>query len=161
MIGPRYAPGCLPPLLERLIDVELSEHSDRLDANRLQGSDLRASVARAIARLLDTRRHVPLAEAAAGGPLTVLDYGIPDFGNRSPLDLDARVLLGLAIRHAIRAFEPRLKDPSVEVLLPVAAGRDLEVIVTGQIFDGRITEPVVFRRTQAGDISDMEPDGVG
>ena len=161
MIGPRYVAGCLPPLLERLIDVEPSEHSDRLDANRLQGSDVRASVARAIARLLDTRRHVPLAEAAAGGPLTVLDYGIPEFGNRSPLDSDARLLLGLAIRHAIRAFEPRLQEPSVEVLSPVAAGRDLEVIVTGQIFDGRITEPVVFRRTQAGDISDMEPDGVG
>jgi type VI secretion system lysozyme-like protein len=161
MIGPRYLPGCLPPLFERLIDVEPLENSDQLDANRLQGRDLRASVARAIARLLDTRRHVPLADAAAGGPLTVLDYGIPDFGNRSPMDADARLQLGLAIRHAIRAFEPRLKEPSVEVLPPMAAGRDLEVLITGQIFDGRITEPVVFRRTQAGDVSDTDPDGVG
>lgn len=161
MIGPRYLPGCLPPLLERLIDVEPSERSDRLDASHLHGPDVRLSVARAIARLLDTRRHVPLADAAAGGHLTVLDYGIPDFGNRSPLDADARLMLGHAIRHAIRAFEPRLQEPSVEVLPPVAAGRDLEVIVTGQIFDGRITEPVVFRRTQAGDISDVEPDANG
>jgi type VI secretion system protein ImpF len=153
-------------LLQRLVEFESSERSgtleqlDRADANFLRGADLRESVVRAIRRLLDTRRHVPLAEAAKGGDLTVLDYGIPDFGNRSPADSEARLLFGLAIKHAIKAFEPRLKDADVEVVAPVIGGRDLEVIITGSISDGRIAEQVTFRRTSAGKVINGEPDPV-
>ncbi len=158
MIGPRYVSGCLPPLLERLIDVDPLGQASSADSNLLQGADLRESVARAIGRLFDTRRNVPLAEAAKGGDLTVLDYGIPDFGNRSPTDSEARFLFGLAIKHAIIAFEPRLKDVDVEVLAPSDNGRDLEVIITGSISDGRIAEQVTLRRAGTGLATKTEPD---
>ena len=148
MIGPRYVSGCLPPLLERLIDLDPLEQSSRADANLLRGASLHESVARSIGRLFDTRRHVTLDLAAEGGDLTVLDYGIPDFGVRTPMDSDARFLFGLAIKHAIKAFEP------------VIGGRDLEVIITGSISDGRIAEQVTFRRTSAGKVINGEPDPV-
>lgn len=160
MIGPRYVSGCLPPLLERLMDLDPLEQSSRADANLLRGASLHESVGRSISRLFDTRRHVTLDLAAEGGDLTVLDYGIPDFGVRSPMDSDARFLFGLAIKHAIKAFEPRLKDADVEVVAPVIGGRDLEVIITGTISDGRIAEQVTFRRTSTGKVINGEPDPV-
>ena len=153
-------------LLQRLVEFESSERSgaleqlDRADANFLRGADLRESVVRAIRRLLDTRRHVPLAEAAQGGDLTVLDYGIPDFGNRSPADSEARFLFGLAIKHALEAFEPRLKDVEVEVLVAVGNGRDLDVIITGSISDGRMAEQVTFRSGKDGKDIKPEPNAV-
>ena len=160
MIGPRYVSGCLPPLLERLIDLEPLEQSGRPDANLLRGAGLHESVARALGRLLDTRRHVPLAEAAKGGELTVLDYGIPDFGNRSPTDSEARFLFGLAIKHAIVAFEPRLRNVDVEVVTAAGDGRKLEVIITGSISDGRIAEQVTFRSGNDGKDIKTEPHAV-
>ncbi len=116
------------------------------------------SVARALARLLDTRRHVSLAEAAHDGELTVLDYGIPDFGLASPDDLQARWLMREAIRRAIEAFEPRLRSPAVE--LASAPGRRgvLNVHITGQLMDGQTVEPVTFQRALATDFSDMAHD---
>ncbi|MCA3364226.1 MAG: type VI secretion system baseplate subunit TssE [Roseomonas sp.] len=187
MIGPRYLSASRPPLFERLMDLEPAEQPSRreqsigveqssrrekpeqsrrleqpddADAILLRGADLRESVARGLSRLFDTRRHVPLTEAAQGGDLTVLDYGIPDFGNRSPMDSEARFLFGLAIKHAIKAFEPRLQNVDVEVLAPVSHGRKLEVIITGSISDGRIAEQVTFRSDKDGKVMKSEPDAV-
>lgn len=158
MVGPRVLPGCFPPLFERLFDLSPVSPGDSQDALRLRGKDVRESVARAVARLLDTRRHVPLAVAAAEGRLTVLDYGIPEFGLASPDDLSARWLMSKAIRRAIEAFEPRLRTPTVE-LMPVADRRGvLDVRITGYLADGETVEPVTFRRALAADFSDMAHD---
>jgi type VI secretion system lysozyme-like protein len=141
-----------------LFDLSPGLPGDSQDALRLRGKDVRASVARAVARLLDTRRHVPLATAAAEGKLTVLDYGIPEFGLASPDDLNARWHMSEAIRRAIQAFEPRLRAPAVE-LMPVADRRGiLNVCITGYLEDGETVEPVTFRRALTADFSDMAHD---
>jgi type VI secretion system lysozyme-like protein len=158
MVGPRVLPGCLPPLFERLFDLSPGSPGDRADASRLRGDDVRLSIARGVARLLDTRRNVPLAEAARSEGLTVLDYGIPDFGLASPEDLAARFLMSEAIRKAIVAFEPRLRAPEVE-LRSVAGQRGvLDVHVTGHLDDGETVEPVSFWRALDAARSDMTHD---
>jgi type VI secretion system protein ImpF len=158
MVGPRVLPGCLPPLFERLFDLSPGLSGDSADAGRLRGEDVRRSVARALGRLLDTRRHVPLADAARGSKLTVIDYGIPDFGLASPADADARRLMSEAIRHAIAAFEPRLRDPTVKLVHVSGRSGVLSVQITGRLYDGETVEPVIFRRTLAEEFSDMAHD---
>jgi type VI secretion system lysozyme-like protein len=133
VVGPRVLAGSLPPLMERLIDLEPRNLVDRPDARRLRGGDTCASVMRGLAHLLDTRRHVTLDSAAQRGDLTVLDYGVPDLGNRSPADPEARFLLAQAILHAVRAFEPRLLNPAVQVSEVADRGRLLDV--------GSLSEP--------------------
>jgi type VI secretion system protein ImpF len=158
MVGPRVLPGCLPPLFERLFDLSPGLFGDSADAGRLRGQDVRCSVARALGRLLDTRRNVPLADAARNSKLTVLDYGIPDFGLASPTDADARWLMSEAIRHAILAFEPRLRKPAVELVQIQDRPGVLDVRITGRLDDGETVEPVVFRRALAEGFSDMAHD---
>src|SRR6185437_11586901 len=72
------------------------------------------------------------------------DYGIPDYGNRSPADSAGRRLYERAIQRAIAAFEPRLIGPEVE--LETMAGRPslLRARITGVLATGDIVEPVSF-----------------
>lgn len=158
MVGPRVLPGCFPPLFERLFDLSPGSPGDSQDALRLRGKDVRDSVARAVARLLDTRRHIPLADAVGEGALTVLDYGIPDFGLASPDDLNAQWLMSEAIRRAIQAFEPRLRAPTVELVAMPGRRGILDVHITGHLEDGETVEPVTFRRALATDFSDAAHD---
>jgi type VI secretion system protein ImpF len=142
-------PGSLPPLFERLIDLAPQDAASPADALRLRGFDLRITVARAVGQLLDTRRNVPLEEAAAAEGLTVIDFGIPDFGTRSPADAHARMLLAEAIRRALLAFEPRLQQPSVVLVSKPGEPGRLEVQITAALDDGICVEPVSFRRSLA------------
>jgi type VI secretion system protein ImpF len=144
--GPRVRPGSLPPLFERLIDMEPREGTNPADALRLRDNDLRLTVARAIGQLLDTRRNVALEEAAEAVGLTVIDFGIPDFGTRAPSDERARALLAEAIRRAILAFEPRLQHPAVMLKPKPGEPSRLDVEITAILDDGVCVEPVSFRR---------------
>ncbi len=73
-----------------------------------------ASIRAEIVRLFSTRSRLGL-EAYAAGPLTVIDYGLPDFSGldtSSRRDLDR---LRGALRHAVEQFEPRLLLDGLEV----------------------------------------------
>jgi type VI secretion system protein ImpF len=150
----------LPPLFDRLIDLAPHEGSNPADALRLRGDDLRIMVARAIAQLLDTRRNVPLEDAAEAVGLTVIDFGIPDFGTRSPADERARLLLAEAIRRALLAFEPRLQHPVVVLVTRPGEPSRLEVQITATLDDGVCVEPVSFRRGLAANGAAMMHDAL-
>jgi type VI secretion system protein ImpF len=158
MLGPRVLSGCLPPLFERLLDLSPASATDRSDALRLRGDDIRLSVGRSVARLLDTRRHVTLADAAEATNLTVIDYGIPDFGPASPADPGARWLMSEAIRRAIVAFEPRLLHPAVDLVTIPEQPSILLARIDGHIDTGVTVEPIVFRRALNADFSDTAYD---
>jgi type VI secretion system lysozyme-related protein len=76
----------------------------------LDRAGLERSVARELLRLLN-RRTAPCATAA----LTVLDYGLPDWSALHPANPEDRARLARSIVRAIQTFEPRLRDPRVEV----------------------------------------------
>lgn len=90
---------------------------------------LRASIARDLARLLNTRSPVSMSqyEHAEG---TVLEYGIPDFSHlssRSSSDLEK---LQAALCLALGRYETRLSDPLVKVSAPDDRSGTVRVQIT-------------------------------
>ena len=141
---PRIIEGASVPLFDRLVDLTLDEKREVPSWRRLSRDETKESVARELAHLFDARRPEPLEVAAERTDLTVLDYGIPDYGNRSPADAFSRRLYERAIQRAIAAFEPRLIGPEVE--LEIVSGRPsmLRALITGVLATGDIVEPVSF-----------------
>lgn len=116
---PRRQRGLRPPLFDRLLDPEPMA-GDRADARLLAEADLRQSVARHLGHLLDCRRPAPEAEAEE---LTVLDWGVPDIGAVPARDGRAQAAWLAAVRRALLRFEPRLRDPTLELRGTDEAGR--------------------------------------
>jgi type VI secretion system protein ImpF len=141
---PRIIEGASVPLFDRLVDLTPEEKREATSWRRLSREEAKESVARELARLFDARRAEPLEIAAERTDLTVLDYGIPDYGNRSPADSTGRRLFERAIQRAIAAFEPRLIGPEVE--LETFPGRPSMLLarITGVLATGDIVEPVSF-----------------
>ena len=141
---PRIIEGASVPLFDRLVDLAPEEKREATSWRRLGRDETKDSVARELAHLFDARRAETLEIASERSDLTVLDYGIPDYGNRAPADSMSRRLYERAIQRAIVAFEPRLIGPDVE-LEPVP-GRPsmLRARITGVLATGDIVEPVSF-----------------
>lgn len=101
-------------VFDRLNDEEPAVNFERLVNNRVDAASFRASVARDIQRLFNTRSNRPIA-SYQDGDLTVLDFGVPDFLHLSPLSLDDRAAVQQTLIIALKSFEPRLTDVSVRV----------------------------------------------
>lgn len=78
----------------------------------LSADGVETSVAQELRRLLNSRSGITLSDFA-NAPLTVLDYGIPDYTALSAQSDTECALIAGAIRHAIAFFEPRLFDVNV------------------------------------------------
>lgn len=141
---PRITEGASVPLFDRLVDLTPQERREVPSWRRLDREEAKESVARELAHLFDARRPEPLDIAAERSDLTVLDYGIPDYGNRSPADSSARRLYERAIQRAILAFEPRLVGPVVELETVTGRPSMLRALITGVLATGDIVEPVSF-----------------
>jgi len=107
--------GARALLFERLIDLDPSAPTELRPFSTLSPSELRASVRRELARLLDTRRYVAARAVDTTAKLTVIDYGIPDISDLMPRSGADRQLMASVIRHAVQAFEPRLSQIQVTV----------------------------------------------
>lgn len=96
------------PLFQRLCarDGELA------DAASFDAAGLQISIANELARLLNTRCGLTMAEFL-NCQGTVLEYGVPDFSSLSCLSTDDLNLVGQAVGHAIAMFEPRLSHTTV------------------------------------------------
>jgi type VI secretion system protein ImpF len=144
---PNVVEGGSVPLFDRLVDLEPSNRREMVVWRRMSVDEVKQSVATELARIFDCRRAEKLEEAAArpASDLTVLDYGLPDFGARSPHDIAARRSLATAARQAILAFEPRLVGTQVELVISEARPGLLIALITGQLVIGDIVEPVTYQ----------------
>src|SRR4051794_11268011 len=115
---PRRQRGARPPLFDRLFDLDPGA-ADSADARLLAEADLRLSVARHLGHLLDCRS--PARDA--GQDLTVLDWGVPDIGALPPQDRHAQAAWLAEVRRSLARFEPRLRDPQLELQRTADAGR--------------------------------------
>jgi len=136
--------GARALLFERLIDLDPSSTSELRPFRTLSPRDLRGSVRRELARLLDTRRHVSARSVDPREELTVLDYGIPDISDLLPRSLTDRQLMAAVIRHAIQAFEPRLGQVQVAVEADDKDPRMVSVRIEGNLRYGSVVEAVSF-----------------
>lgn len=80
----------------------------------LSAEGLKTSVRREIARILNTRSPLEWEEFMKR-PLSVIDFGLPDFSGWSVQDPRTLQRLSGAIERALDAFEPRIDDVRVEV----------------------------------------------
>lgn len=134
------------PLFERLVE----------DTGAwLEGEGaLRQSVARELSRLLNARSRLTMAEFAKS-ECGVLDYGVPDFSERSLRSGADRDAILAAVRRAIALFEPRLVNVVVKFGFKDERSRDAVLIVEGDIRVERSVEHVFFEMAAgAGDPQD-------
>lgn len=111
-----------PSIIDRLV-TRPGERSESSYFDGVSARDLKASVARDLAWLLNTRVWTPTeADTLAGldeAGRSILTYGIPDLSSFSWANpQDCREIASL-VEKAIRTFEPRLLPRSVRVeILP-------------------------------------------
>jgi type VI secretion system protein ImpF len=129
------------PLLERLSnDAEAS----------LDGQDaLVESIAKELARLMNTRSHLTMA-AFGQSDGTVIDYGVPDFSERALRSGEDREVIAGAIGRAIALFEPRLADVKVSFSHPEEHDRFVVLTIAGTVNAGLSVEHVSFELETAG-----------
>jgi type VI secretion system protein ImpF len=138
------------PLFERLVE----------DADAwLEGEGaLRQSVARELSRLLNARSRLTMAEFAHSD-CGVLDYGVPDFSERSLRSGADRDAILAAVRRAIAMFEPRLVNVAVKFGFKGETSRDAVLVVEGDIRVDRSVEHVFFELAAGAGASPDDQDG--
>lgn len=109
---------------------------------------LRESVARDLGRLLNTRSRLTVA-AFSSSDGTVVDYGVPDFSERSLRSGADRDAIAAAVRRAIELFEPRLANVTVRFAFP-ADRSDPLLLIDGQLREATGVGHVAFQLAASG-----------
>jgi type VI secretion system lysozyme-like protein len=141
--GPRRGPRARAPLFSLLFDHEPRQREEAQPRRVLTREHLVESILGELSRLLNTRCSTTMA-GLEGQERTVMNYGLPDFTTLNPTSEGDRQRLGRLIVEAVRAFEPRLRNPLVEVKADAANGRVLRVRVDGMLVMEHLSEPVSF-----------------
>jgi type VI secretion system lysozyme-like protein len=161
MRDPKPVEGGRALLFERLVDREPRSREEEAQPLRVHDvGELKESVRRELARLLNTRCSVP-SHLLGAQERTVLDYGIPDFSSLSAQSGDDQNRLARIIAQAITAFEPRLRDVQVLVERLRANDRALLLRINAVLAVGMLAEPVSFPvlvRTKTGEAEVHEDD---
>jgi type VI secretion system lysozyme-like protein len=123
-------------LFERLVEPTRSSketrpgRADPGPPRLYDADDLRASIGRELSQLLNTRAPVPI-DTLERRTRSAIDYGIPDLSAFPIGEQGAMVRLERHIREAILAYEPRLRDPVVQIERSTQAAGVLTAVVRG------------------------------
>lgn len=131
-------------LIDRLVDFRPKSPWEAPPLRTLTREELKESVRRDLGWLLNTRTSIP-AHLLDERELTVIDYGIPDFGSYSPANSDDRGLLAKRITRSIRAFEPRLQEVKVTVAPQMVNEKTLRVNLDAVLVVEPVKEPISFQ----------------
>jgi type VI secretion system lysozyme-like protein len=140
---PKPIKGAKALLFERLVDEDPHTPGEAQPFRIYGMAALRASVARELMRLLNTRCP------RLGGPKdeadrTILDYGIPDFSHLSAgSDTDARQLARM-LERTISVYEPRLRQVRVTIEPSTKSKNAVIGSIEGSLVAGMVNEPVSF-----------------
>ncbi|MCP4113397.1 MAG: type VI secretion system baseplate subunit TssE [Desulfobacteraceae bacterium] len=130
-------------LIDRLTDLHPESKQEIQPLRTLNRRNLKASLRRDLSWLLNTRTPIP-ASVFDDKKLTVLDYGIPDFGSYGTANLDDQTLLVKRITKAISAFEPRLRNVRIDVG-PKTNEKTLYMAINALMIVESVREPVFFQ----------------
>jgi type VI secretion system protein ImpF len=127
------------PLFDRLCLPVSASSSGRL----LQGADLKASLARDLERLLNTRNGLTVDEAL-GGEASSLTYGLPDVLAQGIEPGVGLQVLGDLVQRAIEGFEPRLREVTVQAEPDIRCPDRVQLSITASVTVGRQLQRVDF-----------------
>lgn len=130
-------------LIDRLVDFHPQLYREARPLRTLTRKKLKESIRRDLVWLFNTRTSIP-AHLFDNRDLTVIDYGIPDFGSYSPANSDDRDLLAKRLTRAISFFEPRLKNVRIDVEPAMPNEKMLRVIIDAVMVVESVREPVSF-----------------
>jgi type VI secretion system protein ImpF len=132
-------------ILDRLIDLEPGVSREPVQYRLLTVGRAKASVARDLENLLNTKRSV-LAPPAAYREVnnSVFVYGLQDFTSQNPRSPMVRQQLRQQIEKIISRFEPRLKNVKVNLEMAAQNERNLRFRITALLVVDPVTEPVTF-----------------
>ncbi len=142
-------------LLDRLIDLAPGETREVRPLRTMDRPDIRAAVARDLDWLLNTRTPLP-AEAFDAAELTVIDFGVPDFGSGTPANIRDQELRAARTEKAIRAFEPRLQNVKVFISPDMDSERSLIMVIEADMVADDVREPVAFKTIYDAETGKME-----
>lgn len=132
-----------PTILDRLIAKDSSASFEGVSVR-----ELKASVARDVEWLLNTRVWVPWnLEGFEEARTSLLAYGLPDLSTYSWAEVDHAKSVGALIEECIRRFEPRIQPRSVHCDVERAediSNFELRVRIEAVLHVEPILEPVVF-----------------
>lgn len=133
-----------PSLLDRLIDEDPAPSREGRANPARRYALMKRAVARDLESLLNTKAFV------AGTPddfrhlnRSLYAYGLPDFTSKNPRSPAVRAELREEIENAVRLFEPRLGDVTVQVEETGSKG-ELRFRIDALLVMEREREPVTF-----------------
>lgn len=138
-----------PSLLDRLTDDEPGNLKESPDKRVLSLSQLKASVLRDLAWLLNTTALLD-ADATAHTPAgsSVINFGLPALAGNSVSNIDVTALEGL-IHDAITTFEPRILASTLRVRAQVGYGEmnhnALSFEIEGDLWAQPVALPLLLR----------------
>jgi len=141
--GPKRGPRSRAPLFARLFDDEPRRPEEAQPRRVLTREKAIESIRVELSRILNTRCSATIA-GLEGQERTVVNYGLPDFFTLNPTSETDRRRLARLIGDAIRAYEPRLRNPLVDVSVEPGNSRVLRVTLDGMLVIGQLSEPVSF-----------------
>lgn len=142
-------------LVDRLVDREPFRTAEPRPLRVLNRRNFKAALRRDLSWLFNTRTPLSGTDYDAA-ELTVVDFGIPDFGGLSAANPEDRALMARRMTRALRAFEPRLDRVRVDVQPSAADVRRMEAVLSADLVVGAIREPVSFRTIYHAGSSDWE-----
>ena len=142
-------------LLDRLIDEAPRERRELRPLRTMDRPDIRAAIYRDLGWLLNTRTPLS-AEEFDNRELTVIDYGVPDFGKGTPASVKDQKLRAARTERAIRAFEPRLQDVKVSIAMEMDSERSLRMIIEAVMVADDVRAPVSFMTIYDSETGKME-----
>jgi len=131
-------------LIDRLVDHNPRSRREAPPFRTLTSEELKDSVRRDLEWLLNTRTSMP-GSVFDSKELTVIDYGIPDFGHYSPANANHQRLLASRIERSISAFEPRLQNVEVTAESEMPDEKTLIIWIKAELVMESFREPVSFQ----------------
>jgi type VI secretion system protein ImpF len=132
-------------ILDRLIDVEPEVSREPVQYRFLTLGQARASVARDLENILNTKRSILVPPASCKEVASSLFlYGLQDFTAQNPKSAMVRQHLRQQIERAVSRFEPRLRNVRVNFEISMQNERTLGFRITGLLVMDPVREPVTF-----------------
>jgi len=131
-------------LIDRLVDYLPHTADERRPLRTMSEADMRSCVRRDLSWLLNTRTSID-GDRFDAEELSVIDYGMPDFGSYSPQNKKDRKRIAKRMKKAITLFEPRLQNVEVDVLPDMPDEKRLVATIQADLVIDHIREPVRFK----------------